>query len=73
MFGGREPYPHPVMYRLALTSFLLLALAAPAAAADVSLSVSPSRGLQLGGEHKFSGTLSQSSSPLAGHDTLDGA
>jgi hypothetical protein len=49
---------------LAIT--LALAVAAPAQAAEIKLGVNPSNGLQLGGEHRFSGTLTEAGAPLAG-------
>lgn len=44
----------------------LLATAAPAAAADISLGIAPVNGLQYGGEHRFRGFLTENGAPLAG-------
>ena len=54
------------MKRLLIALSLLLVTAAPAQAAEIQLGIKPSKGLQLGGEHQFSGTLTENGAALAG-------
>jgi hypothetical protein len=54
------------MKRLVIALSLLLVTAAPAEAAEIGLTVKPGNGVQLGGEHQFSGMLTENGAPLAG-------
>lgn len=49
-----------------LTALLCLLTAAPAAAAELDLRIAPRGAVVLGQEHRFSGTLTENSAPLAG-------
>jgi hypothetical protein len=54
------------MPRLVIAITFLLIAAAPAQAAEVSLALKPSNGLQMGGAHHFSGKLTENGQPQAG-------
>jgi hypothetical protein len=61
------------MKRLVIALTLLVVTPGSARAAEIQLGVKPSNGLQLGGEHQFSGSLTENGAPLPGQVvTLEG-